>query len=378
MRCPGMTAVVMASAACISMPHLAGEDHLPGIEGLPQPTDLPQTAAGGGEFALAPIPFSNPAVGPGLALVAAYIHPWPGQAKDTPPSVAGLAGFASVNGSWGVAGGQQIILASDDLRLSWGLGIGQVNLDFYGIGAEAGEEGHALPFEQRFGLGFGEGLARIGGPVYAGLRLVVAQVDIRPGAGLDDLPGIENVGVAVWQVGAAIPVQFDSRDNRFWPTRGGFAEFVGTTFDPALGSDVEYRALSLAWNGFTSWTDGHVLAVRVAFRNVSDGAPFYALPTFGSQSDLRGYTPGRYRDANLAACQAEYRWRLAETWVLAGFAGIGDVAPEADELGKGTVLPAAGLGVRWLVAPKNGVGLRFDVARGRDETLWYLALGEAF
>ena len=30
------------------------------------------------------------------------------------------------------------------------------------------------------------------------------------------------------------------------------------------------------------------------------------------------------------------------------------------------------------VAPQNDISLRFDIARGKDDTIWYVGVGEAF
>ena len=70
-------------------------------------------------------------------------------------------------------------------------------------------------------------------------------------------------------------------------------------------------------------------------------------------------------------------------WLLAGkkvggitFGGLGSVAP--DFAGWGKTLWSAGAGFRWVIAPKNDISLRVDIARGRDETIYYVGIGEAF
>ena len=65
-----------------------------------------------------------------------------------------------------------------------------------------------------------------------------------------------------------------------------------------------------------------------------------------------------------------------EQTATVAFAGIGSVAPDFADWGK--TLPSAGLGLRWVVAPQNDISLRFDVARGRDDTICYVGVGEAF
>ncbi len=109
---------------------------------------------------------------------------------------------------------------------------------------------------------------------------------------------------------------------------------------------------------------------------VSGDAPFFLFPAFGAGADLRGYQTGTYRNRFLFAAQAEYRWRFAERWGAVGFAGVGTVNDEF--LDWGTTLPSIGGGLRFVIAPKNDMSLRFDIARGRDDTEFYLGIGEAF
>ena len=39
---------------------------------------------------------------------------------------------------------------------------------------------------------------------------------------------------------------------------------------------------------------------------------------------------------------------------------------------------SVGAGFRYVMAPKNNLSLRIDVARGRDESIYYVSIGEAF
>jgi len=39
---------------------------------------------------------------------------------------------------------------------------------------------------------------------------------------------------------------------------------------------------------------------------------------------------------------------------------------------------SAGAGLRWVLAQKNDISLRIDIVRGRDETVYYVGIGEAF
>ncbi|HSN70295.1 MAG TPA: hypothetical protein VLT59_02250, partial [Steroidobacteraceae bacterium] len=105
-------------------------------------------------------------------------------------------------------------------------------------------------------------------------------------------------------------------------------------------------------------------------------APFFLYPAFGSQSDLRGYETGTYRDRFLLAVQAEYRHRFTSRIGGVVFAGIGTVASEFANWGPS--LPSVGVGVRYVLAEKSDLSLRVDIAAGRDDTQFYVSMGEAF
>ena len=60
------------------------------------------------------------------------------------------------------------------------------------------------------------------------------------------------------------------------------------------------------------------------------------------------------------------------------FAGVGGIAPSIEDLDNTTMLPSAGMGLRYLAAKENGVNLRLDWAIGKDTDAIYFGIGEAF
>ena len=132
----------------------------------------------------------------------------------------------------------------------------------------------------------------------------------------------------------------------------------------------------MAYNRYFELATNHVLAIRGYGRGTSGDAPFFSLASFGSGADLRGYSPGRYRDKLMFALQSEYRWRFTERFGLVAFAGVGGVAPEIGQFDE--LLPSIGTGLRYVLAKQNNVSLRFDAAWGRDEHTFYVGIGEAF
>ena len=144
-----------------------------------------------------------------------------------------------------------------------------------------------------------------------------------------------------------------------------------------LGSDFDAEIFTLTINKYLPIRERDVLAFRLRVKTSSGNTPFFMVPAFGGNIDLRGYERGRYRDTMLYAAQAEYRWHYSERWIFTGFAGVGEVAPNfkgfLDEY-----LPAAGVGARFVLSKKHRVSLSMDVARGNEETQYYFGVGEAF
>jgi outer membrane translocation and assembly module TamA len=172
--------------------------------------------------------------------------------------------------------------------------------------------------------------------------------------------------------------ELDSRDSDLYPRTGHYARAQALIARQDMGSDDDYEALELEWNGYLPIDAAQVLAWRVAGKFVDGDAPFFAMAWFGSGADLRGYTPGRYISESMLAAQMEWRWQATPRWGLVAFAGAGKVAEALGEIDTDAWLPAAGLGVRLRLSKSLPLNLRADLAWGRDDGTFTLAVGEAF
>ncbi len=363
----------------------------PGSAGADLSTDLPVPfgpASGGGgkisegsngEWIAAPIPFLKPTFGWGVAIGAAYIYQPLQDQTNAPPWITGIGGFYSANGSWGIGAGHKMNLGEDRWRLLFGGGYADLNYEFFGIGSEAGNAGRSVALNQRVGGGKVEVLRQVTGDWYAGVRYLAGNSRTRLDSGITNIPSAMNLNADELSANIAalgLHVQRDSRDSQFYPTRGSLLDVEAQFFDNAFGSDFTFQAYEVRYNKYVSLATNHVVALRGFGRFTSGRVPFFALCSFGTGGDLRGYTPGRYRDKMMLAAQAEYRWRMTERFGVVAFAGIGGVAPAIDEFG--TLLPSGGVGARYVLAKKNNVSLRFDAAWGKNEHALYFGIGEAF
>lgn len=331
------------------------------------------------EWVVAPVPFLKPAFGWGLGFGVAYLyHPnWAG--TNAPAWETGGGGFYTENESWGGAAAHRMNWSEDRWRLLVAGAYADLRYDFYGVGVSQGDTGLKIPLRQEATGGTFELLRQVSGRWYAGARFLSGNVRTSiDGNQLNLPPLIASLPLQQRAQLSALGLHIlrDSRDSHYYPTRGALLDVKADFFTAAVGSDAEYQSYGLAYNYFQELGRRQVLALRATGQAVSDGAPFFALPSFGAKSDLRGYTPGRYQDRCMIATQAEYRLRLGARFGVVVFAGVGGVAPDLS--GFETLLPSVGTGVRYVIAQENQISLRFDVAWGRKDHAIYLAVGEAF
>lgn len=352
---------------------------------LPMPLG-PASGAGGkssgdgqAEWIAAPIPFLKPTFGWGVAGAVGCIYQPMSSQSNAPPWISGVGGFYTQNQSWGLGGGHKMNLNDDRWRLLFGGGHADLHYDFYGIGSEAGNSGQAVALNQRVSGGVISVLRQVVGDWYAGLgylfansrtRLDSASSNLPPGL----LPGEDELNANIGALG--LHLQRDTRNSQFFPTHGSLLNVTANLFDEAFGSDFTFQAYEIGYNQYVSLATNHVFALRGYGRFTSGRVPYFALCSFGAKGDLRGYTPGRYRDKMMLAAQAEYRWRITQRFGVVAFAGLGGVAPELGEFD--TLLPSGGVGARYLIAKQNNVSLRFDAAWGKNEHAFYFGIGEAF
>lgn len=328
---------------------------------------------------VAPIPFKNTQVGWGLALVVGAIHRFD---PDTTlkPSTGVVGGFYTENGSWGLVAMELARLSHDTWRLRGLVSHAEVHYDFYGIGEEAGNAGISVPIDQTMDFGVASVLRRVGRGVYAG----AAILGMRTTAELRNAPsGSEpsNADLARTDLFApGLQVEYDTRDDDYWPTAGSLARLKSWFFSDALGGSRSFQRYMGTWSWYTRLPDERiVLATNVNVSAAAGDAPFYALPSVGAGTfALRGYTQGRYRDNVMTTAQAEMRFHSAGRIGATAFGGFGQVAPSVGDLGRAEVLPAGGLGLRYRLTQNFPMHMRFDYAWGKNGNQFYFSVAEAF
>ena len=338
-------------------------------------------------FLPVPILITEPAVGYGGGLAAAYLHrpndPNSGRAnadegsitteRSVPPSITGIGGVGTENGTWGAGIGHLGVWDEDRWRYLGALAYGNVNLNFYQPDNGRNDLGgldyriDAWFMNQQIERRLGESNFFVGG------RYVLADVDSEFDLG-NDVPGIDPREYDSRTAGAGVMLGYDSRDNIFTPSRGIRAQAIASLYDEAFGGDFHYPRLDAFGYGYWNFHPDFVLGARLDGRFTDDDVPFYHLPFI----QMRGVEAMRYLGKHAVMGELELRWNFYERWSLVAFGGAGRAASSFSELGEAETIFTKGAGFRYLMARKLGLHAGMDFAWGPDDFAFYLTVGSAW
>lgn len=215
--------------------------------------------------------------------------------------------------------------------------------------------------------------------LYAGLRC--AFDDFRftrkeEGGELDRNTVTGSNGGRVSGIGAGI--NYDTRDNIFFPGRGWLVDASAYGESSLTGSQFNYRRFSA--DAARYWTLGKkgVLALNAVSVFSFGDVPFHQMPMIGGTKRLRGYFEGKYRDNHLLILQGEYRqplfWRLGAV----AFGGLGMVSDRVENLSVRHTRHHFGTGLRLTIDKAQKINIRADYGWGYRSSGFYLTFGEAF
>ena len=164
-------------------------------------------------------------------------------------------------------------------------------------------------------------------------------------------------------------------------SRGGRYQVALASFDDRAFERYSFRRTTIDLQQFVPLLHGHrILAFRAlaVLSSTSSGqeVPFYLSPTFGGLNVGRGYPTFRFRDRNMLALQAEYRYQVNPLVSGGVFVDAGQVAPRVSAIEWSAFKTTYGAGVRFGAA--GGAALRFDLAFGANSPTLLMGLGHAF
>jgi len=178
--------------------------------------------------------------------------------------------------------------------------------------------------------------------------------------------------------GLSLLMNWDTRDNIFYPLAGAYYQLTAGVFDSWLGSDYKFNLYQFDLRKYFSFIPKHALALQGVLNVTSGDPPFNRLMLLGSDKILRGYHNSLFRDNAMWAFQTEYRLPVWWRFGMVGFLGIGNVHPSLEEMSFSKSKYSAGFGIRYFLVPKEGINIRLDIAFGEESSGFYLYFLEAF
>ncbi|MGY5453017.1 BamA/TamA family outer membrane protein [Agarivorans sp. MS3-6] len=289
--------------------------------------------------------------------------------NSIPPSVTGVVGAGTSNGTKIAGLFHSGNWDNDNVRYLGGLFTADINLKYYAssnaLGTDLSMKGHYFFQEIDFRLGDSNFFA---GAEYT---YMASEATI----GMPNLiPDIKPMGFNSKDAGMALKLSYDSTDNPFAPRQGLKTAFKAKRFDQQFGGDFNYDNYSAYAHGYHRLSSKWGLNVRADMKSVSKGAPFYAKPFI----DMRGIAAMRYQADNTAVAELEVTYDIDSRWTLLAFAGTGKAFDHNVAVTNTNFQGAQGGGVRYLLSRQLGLRAGVDVAKGPEEWALYFQLGSSW
>lgn len=386
---------------CLAVPGLQAadeeSDNAKNTEG--ESVSAEKTADGGGEndekakkkkgppVIAIPIFITDPAVGYGLGAAVGYFHKKNkhlesggsshapvltsdnaaevGEQQKVPPTITGIGGAYTENGTWGIALAHTASWRKDRMRYTGAIGYAHVVSTFYFNDQPA-------EFKLDTGLLFQDLKFRIKkSDFWVGGKFVYLSPELLFDEDLSDYPELSD-RLKLKDVGLAAQAEYDRRDNKMTPNRGQYVEFVAWKHLEVLGGETDYWKVGLMVDSFHELANKKlVLGLHLDLDTAGGDLPLWGYPYV----TMRGIPALRYQNESTAVVEGELRWNLAERWAAVGFLGVGatrgDVQFFQDESG----IVAGGLGGRYLFRPQDSLWVGVDVAKGPEQYVLYIVAG---
>ena len=291
-----------------------------------------------------------------------------------PPSVSGAAAAYTVNDSWFGAGFHQGSYKQDSIRYFGAVGTAKINMSFYGRNEAGG-----IPDS-------GVGFTIDGNFLIQDIRFRIADSNLFIGGeysylssdtrfNIPFLLDISNERLSAATAGAGLILFYDSRDNYFTPVNGVDGKLAYTWYRKGLGSDFNFDKLKASSHGFWMVRDDTQIALRADVKAITDGlAPFWEVPFI----HLRGIPIMRYQGEVTVLGEIEGRFDFNSRWSVNAFVGAGQAADDFSNIGNVSTRVSKGVGFRYLILRLMKARVGIDIARGPEETAYYLTFGSAW
>lgn len=370
-----------------SLGHAVNEP--PSQDQAPEPSQTSEKPAPKGKWLPVPMFLTEPAFGYGLGVGIGYFHPEDEKASEErrlltpqtpqslasersaqkpPPDITGVAGGYTHKDTWFGAVGHSASWRDDTIRYVGAVAYADLKSTYYilDLPLDFSLEGFAVYQGIKFRLG--------GSPFFLGGKLTYLDTKSRFDLTINEETEISLDNITSRDVGAAMEISFDRRDNNFTPNCGQLVNLSVWRHDEAIGGDFNYWHYTFKALSFHQLASDVVLGLRLEGAAVDGLAPFYAYPWV----KLRGIPAMRYQAKEVGVIEVEARWNILSRWALVGFAGKGVVLGKDPAFETQDDILAGGIGGRYLYMPDQGLWLGVDLARGPEDWYVYVTVGHAW
>lgn len=332
------------------------------------------------EIAPFPVIYYAPETSLGLgALAVVTFRDKDGDAQDRPDTLS-LIGSYTLENQMSIEVSPDFFFNDQQAELKCVAGYADMPSLFYGIGNTAELDADELSdMEEEYAIKSTYLAASFVHRIYQKLRLGLncqfkhnRLYDKEDNNSIDrrDLRG--NDGGVTSGVGPSM--DWDSRDNMFYPTSGGWYRLDITFHRDWLGSDFEYSRYQLDLRHFFTLRAEHILAVQAVAAQVDGEVPFYDLlfPL------IRGIDKRFFVDEKMLTFQAEYRFPIYHRFSGAAFVGVGDAKRNWSDFEFEEIKYGCGAGIRYALNANEKINIRFDISASPWGVAPYIALQEMF
>lgn len=349
-------------------------------------------------YGFLPVPalITDPAVGTGLAVFGLFLHESPeqqqkrkqlaeasidGGAQLLTPGISVVGGGATDNGTkFGLAAHRQT-WAEDSIRYLIGGGYGDINMSYYSqtdlqqpLSLDMNMQGFGVLQKLQYRINNSD--------LFVGILQKYQRLDLTnrdelaniPPELLDRLADISDTNPTMSALG--VIAEYDSLNNFFLPTDGYNYILEYEWYNDAIGSDYDYQTLNIKGLNYWPLSDVLTFGLKAQYQSVSSDTrlPVFAYPYI----ELRGIPKNRYQGENVGSAEIELMWKLTPRWLLLSFVGTGITGASSSDMWDNDTQTAYGVGFRYAVARRYGLQIGIDIARGPEETAWYVNVGTGF
>lgn len=326
------------------------------------------------KFAAIPIVNYSNTLGGSIGLMTQVFYKVNINDTISPSSSTGLFGMYTTNNTYFAAAFQQFYLNEDKWRIKIAAGIGNINFQFWQDLPISG--GTFIDFATKASFGLLRVERKIYKKLYGGLNAVLSFAETEydlpdnvPDSLRFDKRNMNNLGYLF---------NFDKREHQLNPYGGFNVTFKNDFYRTWMKSTDNFEKYEITYNHFYQIKNERNILVTRVHASISGGdVPFQGQNVVG-QDDIRGYSSGKFRNNQVYAIQAEYRWRFYKKFGMVGFFGVATAIDKMSNISGAELLPGGGVGFRYMMIPKERINVGIDVAKGKDDWGLYFRIGETF